>query len=55
MSTSSDDYSLAESALNALQELVDNIGEDHPFDEIEDVLLDEDDDDDDTETTESTS
>ena len=54
MSTSSDDYSLAESALSALQELVDNIGEDHPFDEIEDVLLD-DDEDEDTETTESTS
>jgi len=40
--SSSDDYS----ALGALQDLVDSIEEDHPFDEIEEILFDEDDDED---------
>ena len=44
MSSSDDDFSLADSALSALQELVDTIGENHPFDEIEELLLDDEDD-----------
>ena len=42
MSSSSDDYS----ALGALQDLVDSIEEDHPFDEIEEILFDDDEDED---------
>ena len=44
MSSSDDDFSMADSALSALQDLVDTIGENHPFDEIEELLLDDEDD-----------